>query len=109
MASITRLARLARVATLPETRRLIVAARRSSTVRTLAHRVAHDRARLVRDVTHPGDPRDLVRSVARHPAARELANASLVFLPMRYLPFGWAASWAATRIVRRYVRRLGGS
>jgi hypothetical protein len=32
-----------------------------------------------------------------------------VFLPMRYLPLGWAASWAATRIVRRYVHRLGGS
>jgi hypothetical protein len=109
MASITRLARLARVATLPETRRLIVAARRSSIVRTLAHRVAHDRAGLVRDATHPGDPRDLIRSAARHPAARELANASLVFLPMRYLPLGWAASWAATRIVRRYVHRLGGS
>jgi len=109
MASITRLARLARVATLPETRRLIVAARRSSIVRTLAHRVAHDRAALVRDATHPGDPRGLIRSVARHPAARELANASLVFLPMRYLPLGWAASWAATRIVRRYVHRLGGS
>jgi hypothetical protein len=94
---------------LPETRRLIVAARRSSAVRTLAHRVVHDRASLVRDATHPGDPRDRIRSVARHPAARELANASLVFLPMRYLPLGWAATWAATRIVRRYVHRLGGS
>ena len=109
MASVTRLARVARVAMLPETRRLIVAARRSSAVRTLAHRVVHDRASLVRDATHPGDPRDRIRSVARHPAARELANASLVFLPMRYLPLGWAASWAATRIVRRYVHRLGGS
>ena len=108
MASITRLVRLARLATLPETRRLVVAARRSSIVRTVAHRVAHDRAGLVRDVTHPGDPRDLVRSVARHPAARELANASLVFLPIRYLPLGWAASWAGTRLVRRYVRRLSG-
>jgi len=39
MASVTRLARVARVAMLPETRRLIVAARRSSAVRTLAHRV----------------------------------------------------------------------
>jgi len=109
MASVTRLARVARVAMLPETRRLIVAARRSSAVRTLAHRVVHDRASLVRDATHPGDPRDRIRSVARHPAARELANASLVFLPMRYLPLGWAATWAATRIVRRYVHRLGGS
>ena len=109
MASVTRLARVARVAMLPETRRLIVAARRSSAVRTLAHRVVHDRASLVRDATHPGDPRDRIRSVARHPAARELANASLVFLPMRYLPLGWAASWAAARIVRRYVHRLGGS
>jgi hypothetical protein len=109
MASITRLARLVQVATLPETRRLIVAARRSRTVRGLADRVVHDRAGLVRRATHPGDPRDLIRSAARHPAARELANASLVFLPMRYLPLGWAASWAATRIVRRYVHRLGDS
>jgi hypothetical protein len=109
MASISRLARLARVATLPETRRLILAARRSSTVRTLAHRVAPDRAGLVRDVSHPGNPRALIRSAASHPAARELANASLVFLPMRYLPLGWAASWAATRIARRYVQRVGGA
>ena len=109
MASITRLARVARVATLPETRRLIIEARRSKTVRTLAHRVVHDRAGLVRDATHPGDPRDLIRSAATHPAARELANASLVFLPMRYLPLGWVASWAVTRIVRRFVHRLGGT
>ena len=109
MASITRLARIARVATLPETRRLIVAARRSSMVRTLAHRVAHDRAGLVRDATHPGDPRHLIRSAATHPATRELANASLVFLPMRYLPLGWVASWAVTRIVRRFVHRLAGT
>jgi len=109
MASITRVARFARLATLPETRRLIVAARRSKLVPTLAHRVVHDRAALFRDATHPGDPRALIRNLARHPAARELGNASLMFLPMRYLPLGWAASWAATRIARRYLKGLGGS
>jgi hypothetical protein len=97
------------MATLPETRGLMVGADRSRNVRNLARRAVDDRAGLVRDLTHPGDPRDLIRHAAGHPAVHELANASLVFLPVRYLPLGWAATWAATRVLRRYVHRRGGT
>jgi hypothetical protein len=27
----------------------------------------------------------------------------LVFLPVRYVPVGWVAKWAATRALRRYL------
>jgi hypothetical protein len=109
MPPFTRLARIVRVGTLPETRRLIVAAARSDALRDLARRAVRDRPSLVRDLRNPAHPRDLpasardlVMGTARNPAARELVNAGLLFLPGRYLPLGWAASWAARRILRRY-------
>ena len=103
MASLTRLARVVRLATLPETRGAITAAAESQTLRELAHRAVHDRAALARDLRNPANARDLVRSAARHPATRELASAGLLFLPVRYLPAGWVASWATRRILRRYL------
>ncbi len=103
MAPVTRLARVVRLATLPETRGAIAAAAQSETLRELARRAVHDRPALVRDLKDPANARDLVRSAARHPAARELATAGLMFLPVRYLPLGWAATWATHRIVRRYL------
>ena len=56
----TRLARLVRVGTLPETRGLIVAAARSETLRDIARRAVHDRAALVRDLRNPSNARNLV-------------------------------------------------
>src|SRR5450756_957083 len=103
MPSMTRLARLVRIVTLPETRGLIVAAAHSETLRDIGQRAVHDRAALVRDLRNPANARDLVRSAARHPAARELASAGLLFLPLRYLPVGWAATWVAHRVVRRHL------
>jgi hypothetical protein len=103
MASVTRLARLARLATLPETRSAIVAAGRSEILRDVARRAVHDRSALIRDLRDPANARDLVRTAARHPAARELASAGLLFLPGRYLPIGWAATWASRRILHRYL------
>src|SRR5450759_1953597 len=94
---VTRLARLVRVVTLPETRGLIAAAARSETLRDIRQRAVHDRGALVRDLRNSANARDLVRSAARHPAARELASAGLMFLPLRYLPLGWAATWVAHR------------
>jgi hypothetical protein len=41
-----------------------------------------------------------------HPVTRELANVGLVFLPVRYVPAGWVAKWAAGRALRRYFDRL---
>jgi hypothetical protein len=102
MPSPTRLARLARVATLPETRRLIAAAARSPGLRDIAQRAVHDRAALLRDLKQ-GSPRDLARGAARHPAVRELARASVLLLPVRYVPLGWVATWVTTRVVRRVV------
>ena len=93
----TRLARLVRIVTLPETRGLIVAAAHSETLRDIGQRAVHDRAALVRDLRKPANAGHLVRSAARHPAARELASAGLMFLPLRYLPVGWAATWVAHR------------
>ena len=95
-----RLARLVRVVTLPETRRLIAATAHSETLREIRERGVHDRAALLRDLRSPGRARDLVRSAVRHPAARELANASLMLMPLRYLPAGWAATWVAHRVGR---------
>lgn len=103
MPSVSRLARLVRIVTLPETRGLIVAASRSHTLRDIGQRAVHDRAALVRDLRNPANARGLVRSAARHPATRELASAGLVFLPIRYVPVGWAATWVAHRVLRRYI------
>src|SRR5512141_2538926 len=103
MPSVTRLARLARIATLPETRGVIVAAVHSETLRDIGRRAVHDRAALVRDLRNPANARDLVRRAARHPATRELASAGLMFLPLRYVPVGWAATWVAHRVLRRYI------
>lgn len=101
--STRRLAHLGRLVTLPETRRLIIAAAQSPTIRDVARRAANDRAALVRDLRRPVKVRDLLLGGVRHPAARELASAGLLFLPGRYLPLGWAASWAARRVLRRYI------
>jgi len=98
-----RLGRVTRLATLPETRGLIVATVRSTTLRTLARRAVEDRAALLRDLANPANVRHLARGAIRHPAVTELANAGLVFLPGRYVPLGWAATWAARRVLRRYL------
>jgi hypothetical protein len=95
-----RLARLVRVVTLPETRRLLVATAHSETLREIRERGVHDRGALLRDLRSPGKARDLLRSAVRHPAARELANAGLMLMPLRYLPAGWAATWVAHRVGR---------
>jgi hypothetical protein len=99
MPSWNRLGRLARLATLPETRGLIVATARSTTVRSLARRAVEDRGALLRDLAHPASPRNLARSVIRHPAVVELASAGFLFLPVRFLPLGWVTR----RVLRRYL------
>jgi hypothetical protein len=104
-----RLVRLARIATLPETRRLIVATAHSSALRDLGRRAVHDRSALLRDVVNPTNARQFVRDAVLHPAAAELANAGLVFVPGRYLPVGWVASWATRRVLRRYRDRQTGA
>ncbi len=109
MPSLTQLARIARLATLPETRGAIIAAVRSEAVHDIARRARTDRAGLVRDLSNPTNARDLLRDAARHPATRELASASLMLLPWRYLPLGWAATWAADRVLRRRTERPHGS
>jgi DNA topoisomerase-1 len=103
MPSVTRLARAIRLVTMPETRGVIIAAARSETLRSLARRAVNDRPSLVRDLRDPANARDLIGNAARHPAARELASAGLMFLPVRYLPLGMVATWATRRLLRRYV------
>jgi len=96
----TRLLRLARLATLPETRRLIATTVTSPSVRLLGHRALHGRSGLRAALTR-ASARRLVEQAVHHPAASELANAGLIFLPGRYVPLGWAAGWAARRVLRR--------
>ncbi len=103
MPSLSRLSRLRRLATLPATRGMIVAAVRSETLHDIAQRAVHDRAALVGDLRNPANVRELVWSTARHPAVRELASVGLVLLPVRYLPLGWAAAWATRRVLRHHV------
>jgi len=62
-----------------------------------------DRSSLVRELGDVHQARALVRATAIHPAAREFAGAGLVFLPGRFLPLGWAATWAAHKALRRYL------
>ena len=94
MVKLGRLARVARIATLPETRNLIAAAVQSTTLRTSLRRAVHDPAAVVRDLRPATVQAALTRGV-RHPAVQELANAGLLLLPVRYIPLGWVATWAA--------------
>jgi hypothetical protein len=103
MPSFTRLIRLARIATLPETRRAVLAAAHSPALRDIARRASTDRAGLLRDLKSPTHARGLLRDAVRHPATRELADASLVFLPIRFMPAGWVASRVGRRLLRRYI------
>jgi hypothetical protein len=61
-----------------------------------------DRMGLARQLANPAYARDHAFAAVRHPATKELAAASLFFLPTRYLP----VSWAVTRLSRPLVRRL---
>jgi hypothetical protein len=101
MPPLRRVWRVARLVTLPETRRLIVATARPSKVRAIAHRVATDRAGVVRDLANRRNARRFISQAAHHPAAAELANAGVLLLPMRYTPVGWVATWVARRVLRR--------
>jgi hypothetical protein len=103
MSNLTRLGRIVQLATLPETRGVIVGAMRSDAPRNLAWRTAHDRTALLRDAADPATARAVARTAIRHPATRELANAGLMVLPLRYLPLGWAASWATGKVLGRYL------
>lgn len=100
----SRLGRVVRLATLAETRGLIVVAARSTRLRTFARRAVNDRPGLLRDLVAPSNARTLVHDAVRHPAVAELASVGLFFLPSRYLPLGWAA----TRVARRVLRRSQG-
>jgi hypothetical protein len=100
MPSVTKLIHLG---TLPETRHAIVAAARSDALRDVTHRARSDRSGLVRDLAHPKKTFGMFRTALMHPATRELANVSYVFLPARYLAVGWAA----TRLSRRVLGRSG--
>ena len=102
MPSISRLGRVARAATLPETRRLLAAAAGSRPLRDLAGRAVHDRAGLVRDLRRPRNPREMARAAAGHPAVHELARVGLVLLPVRYTPLGWVVGWASRKALRRF-------
>lgn len=99
MPSVTKLLRLA---TMPETRHVIVAASRSVALRDLARRARSDRSGLLRDLARPSTTVGLVRDVIGHPATRELANVGYILLPSRYLPAGWAAMWLSRRVLGRF-------
>jgi hypothetical protein len=90
---------------LPETRRVLLSPDSRRHIRNAASRVVHDRARLARDLARPADIRAFAESAVQHPATRELAGVSLMFMPGRYLPIGWVAGWASRRIARRLARR----
>lgn len=101
MPSLTRLIRLGKLASLPETRHVLVSSVRSGQIQGAAFRAVHDRDGLWRDVRNQATSIETLRSTALHPATRELAEAGLLFLPVRYMPLGWAATWAGRRILRR--------
>ena len=94
--------KLLRLATLPETRHVIIAASRSHALRDLAHRARSDRASLRRDLFRPAATVRLAREAIVHPATRELATVGYILLPTRYLPAGWAATWLLRRALGRF-------
>jgi hypothetical protein len=98
--------KLARLATLPQTRRLVAAAGRSTSLRELGRRARTDRAGLARELRDPAITIGLVREAIRHPATRELADVGLLLLPTRYMPIGWAAAWLSRRLLRRDRRHV---
>jgi hypothetical protein len=99
MPSLVRLMSLARVATMPETRRVVAEAVRSGALTDVARRARSDRPALIRDLADPRFAVGRLRRAIRHPAARELANVGLLLLPGRYLPLGL--------VVGRLSRRFG--
>jgi len=90
MPSITKLVRLA---TLPETRRLIGRASASDGLRDVAFRARTDRVGLARDLADPAHAWRRTRLAIAHPATHELARVGLVFVPGPYRPIGWALGW----------------
>ena len=94
MPSITKLLRLA---TLPETRRLIGRATASDALRDVAYRARTDRVGLARDLADPAHVWRRARVAIAHPATHELARVGLVFLPGPYRPLGWAVGWLMGR------------
>jgi hypothetical protein len=105
MAALAKLSRAAQIGTLPETRRLLFRIAKRHNVRATASRFAHDRVQFARDLVNPADVLAFARSAIQHPATRELTGVGLMFVPGRYLPIGWAATWATRRIARRVARR----
>jgi hypothetical protein len=103
MPRLTKLGRLVQLGTLPETRRFISEAARSGAVRDLARRASRDRVALAREVRSPANVRAFLRDALRHPATHELGSAGLLFMPARYIPLGWAATWGLKRILRRWT------
>ena len=97
--------KLLRLATLPETRHVLMAAARSDSLRRVAHRARTDRAGLARELRDPAVIARLARDAIVHPATREIATLGLVLLPDGYLPL-W---WVATRMSRRLRRRPAAS
>ena len=106
MAPLGRLGKLARLGTLPETRRVVFNPETRRHVQVAARRLVHDRSQFVRDIASPADVRAFAGRAIRHPATRELVSVGLLFTPERYLPLGWAAGWATRRIARRMTRPL---
>ena len=95
MPSITRLARLI---TLPETRRLIGRSSRIVARRGIRPVSEEERQALVDLLRNPTRTIRLAREATGHPAAKELATVSMVFLPMRY---AFPATWVARRFLPR--------
>lgn len=89
--------KLLRLATLPETRRLIGRATASDALRDVAYRARTDRVGLARDLADPAHVWRRARVAIAHPATHELARVGLVFLPGPYRPLGWAVGWLVDR------------
>jgi hypothetical protein len=102
MPRITSLTRLVGMGTFPATRAAALKAVRTGQLRELGHRAMRDRMGLARQLANPVYAREHALAAVLHPATKELAAATLFFLPTRFLP----VSWAITRLSRPLVRRL---
>lgn len=103
MSALPAITKLLRLGTLPETRRALMTAARSDSLRRVAHRARTDRVGLARELADPAVLAGLARDALVHPATRELATLGLVLLPDGYLPLWWLATRTSRRLRRRSV------
>jgi hypothetical protein len=84
---------------------LITGVARSPLIREVGRRTITDPGGLLREVADPAKARVLLGRAGRDPGLREVAQVSLILLPFRYVPLGYAAMWVGRKVLGHRDRR----